>query len=385
MRSLSKFYHRKMSLLTNADIKSILKFIQELHIPCSLEAFTERVISILPQVVPSDFTVYCFTNFQKRSISSYTSHPVDRLQHEQVAHEHFYEHPLVVNYLRTGDGKAYKISDFLSSSQLYALEGLYQKVLRPLGLEDQMAMYLPNSPGTNAQKKLADVQKEKVAIALHRKQRDFSERDRIVLNLLRPHLLGAYQNAQALTVMQQELAQLNWGVEQLNAIILAGDGKVRLITQRAWALLKQYFQVSSKQSTILPENLQRWLNHQISLLTQNGDIPSPSLPLQLEREGKRLSIRFVADRPGEQYLLLLEEVPQRTFSAKSLELLGLTKREAEVLFWVAKEKSNVEIAAILGCADTTVKKHLEHIYSKLGVQTRAAAVMCALDKLGALN
>ena len=69
----------------------------------------------------------------------------------------------------------------------------------------------------------------------------------------------------------------------------------------------------------------------------------------------------------------------------TLELLGLTKREAEVLFWVAKDKSNAAIAKILNCRKGTVRKHLEHIHRKLGVQTRTAAVMVALERLGLLK
>jgi DNA-binding CsgD family transcriptional regulator len=67
---------------------------------------------------------------------------------------------------------------------------------------------------------------------------------------------------------------------------------------------------------------------------------------------------------------------------KSLEMLGLTKREAEVLFWVAKDQSTQKIAKRLEMSDRTVKKHLEHIYEKFGVQTRLAAVMYALNQLG---
>ncbi|MGK7896196.1 MAG: response regulator transcription factor, partial [Xenococcus sp. (in: cyanobacteria)] len=86
-----------------------------------------------------------------------------------------------------------------------------------------------------------------------------------------------------------------------------------------------------------------------------------------------------------QYLILLEEQELRSFSVASLELLGLTKREAEVLFWIAKDQSNAGIATILGCSKGTVRKHLEHIHQKLGVQTRTAAVMVALEKLGLLK
>jgi DNA-binding CsgD family transcriptional regulator len=58
-------------------------------------------------------------------------------------------------------------------------------------------------------------------------------------------------------------------------------------------------------------------------------------------------------------------------------LAELTKREAEVLLWASCGKSNEEIAAIVGAAAGTVKKHLEHIYDKLGVSSRTAAVMRA--------
>ena len=83
--------------------------------------------------------------------------------------------------------------------------------------------------------------------------------------------------------------------------------------------------------------------------------------------------------------MLLEEQKLPSFSIASLELLGLTKRESEVLFWVAKDKSNAVIAKVLGCSKGTVRKHLEHIFEKLDVQTRMAAVMVALEKLGLLE
>lgn len=68
---------------------------------------------------------------------------------------------------------------------------------------------------------------------------------------------------------------------------------------------------------------------------------------------------------------------------KQLEVLGLTPREAEVLFWVAQGKSNPEIATILGIGLTTVKKHLEATFAKLGVENRTSAAAMALERLGA--
>jgi DNA-binding CsgD family transcriptional regulator len=250
---------------------------------------------------------------------------------------------------------------------------------------DQMGFILPTSQVNGSRGKLFGDQKVDISMSLHRPERSFSERDRLVLNLLRPHLLQAYQNAQAVTQMQQELAKLNQVLEQSNTIVLTADGKVDLMSQRASRLLKQYFQLPSLPSFRLPEPLHQWVKSQISRLTQTTDIPSPCLPLRLEWQGKQLLIRLIADQPGEQYLLLLEEQPQHTLSPESVELLGLTKREAEVLCWVAQGKTNMEIAAILSNSEHTVKKHLEHIYQKFGIQGRTAAVTYALNKLGVLR
>lgn len=64
-----------------------------------------------------------------------------------------------------------------------------------------------------------------------------------------------------------------------------------------------------------------------------------------------------------------------------LEPLGLTPREAEVLFWVARGKTNDEIATVLGIGLTTVKKHLESTFVKLGVENRTAAAAMALERM----
>ena len=68
-------------------------------------------------------------------------------------------------------------------------------------------------------------------------------------------------------------------------------------------------------------------------------------------------------------------------SAKPLESLGLTPREAEVLLWVAQGKSNGEIGTILGCAENTIKVHLARIFEKQGFENRNAATVQALEIL----
>lgn len=70
-------------------------------------------------------------------------------------------------------------------------------------------------------------------------------------------------------------------------------------------------------------------------------------------------------------------------SPAPLEVLGLTPREAEVLLWVAQGKSNADVGSILGMAEKTVKKHLTTIFEKLGVESRTAAALSAIETLSA--
>ena len=65
-------------------------------------------------------------------------------------------------------------------------------------------------------------------------------------------------------------------------------------------------------------------------------------------------------------------------SAAHLMTLGLTQREAEVLLWISQGKTNYEIGVILGAASGTIRKHVEHILSKLNVENRTAAAAIAL-------
>ena len=156
------------------------------------------------------------------------------------------------------------------------------------------------------------------------------------------------------------------------------------MTCQACSLLDQYFQPSSK-SSHLPDTLQRWVTHQISRFHSSEAIAFTPLSLRVQQSEKCLVIRLIPNLANGGFLLLLEEQQARSFSPIELELLGLTKREAEVLFWVAKDKTNPEIAELLSCSVGTVKTHLEHIYKKFGIQTRMAAVMYAIEHLGLLN
>ena len=68
-------------------------------------------------------------------------------------------------------------------------------------------------------------------------------------------------------------------------------------------------------------------------------------------------------------------------STEPLIKLGLTARATETLLWLAQGKTNPDIATILGITESTVKKHVQEIFEKLGVETRGAATVRALEAL----
>ena len=97
--------------------------------------------------------------------------------------------------------------------------------------------------------------------------------------------------------------------------------------------------------------------------------------------GTRLSVRNLGAATLGETMLLLALHRAESGGATRLAEAALTPRETEVLSWLAKGKTNRDIGEILGTSPRTVNKHLEHIFEKLGVETRAAAAALASGHL----
>ncbi|NHT78240.1 response regulator transcription factor [Rhizobiaceae bacterium CRRU44] len=105
-------------------------------------------------------------------------------------------------------------------------------------------------------------------------------------------------------------------------------------------------------------------------------------PLVIENAGVPvLQLAFLGTIGSDEYLFRLTAVSQTTDEEALRRHFSLTMREAEVLVWIAKGKSNRDIAEILGLSARTVNKHLEQIYVKLGVENRASAAVKATNAL----
>jgi len=95
-----------------------------------------------------------------------------------------------------------------------------------------------------------------------------------------------------------------------------------------------------------------------------------------------LSIKLASYQSLDEYLLLLKKDSQDWNLTSLKDALGLTLREVEILMWISRGKTNKEVGLILESSHRTVNKHLEHIFEKLGVTTRAAAVAIVLQRAG---
>jgi DNA-binding CsgD family transcriptional regulator len=359
--------------LSRRDLRALVEFAAGLHDRHELDGLADYVLGRLPVLVRSEVTAYNEINPRRHRIlwrdepSTATLVPDGR----QAFERHMHEHPLIAHYQRTGYDGVMKISDFLTLRQ-FRRTGLYQEFFARFdGGDYQIVARLPAlSPLV-------------VGISLNRDRVDFTERDRLVMELVRPHVTQAYRTAAAVTGLRETLSLVGRGLDQLGRglIVSTRDGRVRLATEQARRWLGEYLDPGGRPwaGRRLPERLQTWLRRQIAGLASLSDAPTAPEPLALAREDRLLVVRLVLE-PG-QCLLLLEERAAAA-PARRLEACGLTRREAEVLAWVAEGKSNGEIGAILGARRRTVSKHLERVFAKLGVETRTAAAVRALEALG---
>jgi DNA-binding CsgD family transcriptional regulator len=249
-------YLSVVPVFSRRELRDALALVDVAYSADSAEPFAERVVEALARLVPGEVVGYNERELVSHRLLTARETPfVDPPREVAEAVSRFCgEYPLSM-LKRRSDTRALKISDFVSPRELHKLD-YYNHALRPLGIEHQMRVWLSAPPGIARY----------FYVGRRQADGDFTERDRDLLELLRPFL------------------------------------------------------------DALRERFDAHLGH-----NGNGT--------------------------------------------------GLTDREAEILAWVARGKTNEEIAALLVVSPHTVRKHLEHAYKKLRVHTRAAAVARAFAPL----
>ena len=241
---------------------------------------------------------------------------------------------------------ALRLSEAVEPRRLFRSE-LYGDLLHPSGVEYAITI------GVRSERR------EMVVAGLGRSERQFSERDRDVLDLVCPDLEDALRDARARERLDRAFAT---NPPPGTAVVLLDRyGEIEQSSLDAERWLAEHFGAAEHPGW-LPEAVAAWLA-----------LP-PRPPLVRVRDGRRLSVHLL---PGDPHALLLEE-EVTSFRRDALDRLGLTPRETEVLCAAAAIEEEADIAWELCLSLHAVRDRLAHLEAKLGVQTAADAVNRAL-------
>jgi DNA-binding CsgD family transcriptional regulator len=242
---------------------------------------------------------------------------------------------------------------------------LYQEYYLPAGASQQMGIHVFQHGAVRFQ------------INCNRSGRDFSARDRALLELISPHVESAWRNASELSAFRRQQATLGDSVDQHTVVVDCGSGVIAAVSSGARAMLHKYFDEDAGESSVVPEELRRWLTVQRNLIGCVDAQYFSRQSLQIQKGSSALLARLVQTTMNVAVILLEES--HSTVARTALVIDGFTPRENEILHWLGEGKRNSEIGIILSMSTRTVGKHLEHIFEKLGVETRTAAVRAAFE------
>ncbi|MBC5765178.1 response regulator transcription factor [Ramlibacter albus] len=156
------------------------------------------------------------------------------------------------------------------------------------------------------------------------------------------------------------------------------DGRLMWQTTLARDLLLAYFGTSSPET---PAPILEWLRRHLPDAQRNIEPPK----LTADLGSRRLTIRLHQQTGDDDWLIVMRECSDDAVIESMSLAFKLTAKEAEVLYWVVKGKINRDIGDILGSSPATVKKHMERIFVKMGVETRTAAASMAMNRIRQLH
>ncbi len=283
---------------------------------------------------------------------------------------YIHQNPLVSHYAATGDGRALRISDFITVGELRRTE-LYDYVYRQLDLDHQLAITLP------APRNGMDRPGEVIGLTVSRGRRDFSEGERVLLEGLRDPFAATLARLHELALLRA-VTQGDAGSRWL--VLVGRDGVV------AWSSTAARAGLALVVGERLPAVLRRWVEGERGrqeglggrAAASHGERARPLVDASLRL---RVRPRLVCEAyPGLDalHLTTVEELP----GPDALRSLGLTPRQAEVLALALEGQTSGQIAFALCLSVRTVEKHFEGIYGRLGAANRTQAVSIALQAVG---
>jgi len=194
--------------------------------------------------------------------------------------------------------------------------------------------------------------------------------------------------AEVLARIAVHMRQARQGAQARNALDAFGhaaltlrlaDGRLLWQTPLARKLLREFLGPGHEHQ--LPEALVAWARVQADALQAAKATQTHAIA----HGQRRLQLTLHEDTGDGEWLVVMREASDASVVQTLAATLRLTVREAEVLHWVVRGKTNRDIGEILGTSPRTVNKHLEHVFEKLGVETRTAAAALAMGKVRQLG
>jgi DNA-binding CsgD family transcriptional regulator len=322
--------------LRTSDLEGVLGVLGEAYAHDGPLPFTAELLERLAELLRCEYASYMELDFLPRVVRSYSGCSWDPyLPHGDMTDAYWDECEVIPRRTHpSGIAKKSDVPDEPSAGPLH------DEMFETLGVLDELTIVL-DTPAT-----------ERVVLLFHSVERAFGERERLVALALRPHVASLDRNASVRRRLAALLLALRRGEDDgSSAFVLFGrTGSVDYASPTARRLVDRWF--GGLEGDRLPAEVIDWLRSR-----------TPRSPLELIREGRRL----VVESPGHEALLLTEETPPP---------VSLTPRERDVLRCIAAGKSSAQTARLLSITPATVSKHLEHVYAKLGVNSRTAALAC---------
>ncbi|HEY2717494.1 MAG TPA: helix-turn-helix transcriptional regulator [Solirubrobacterales bacterium] len=172
--------------------EKLLELIGEVSGMLDLDELAIGLLVALQRLLPSDFVSINDVGPDPERVISLIEPPQPEDLYRAYG-EFAFQNPLMARYMRTLDGRAYRFSDVIGEDDYHGLD-LYKRVYGPMGVEHQMAFTLPATPG------------RVLAVALSRREPDYSDAERDLVDRARPHLIQVWRNAIEYTALRDEVA-----------------------------------------------------------------------------------------------------------------------------------------------------------------------------------
>lgn len=357
--------------LSIKDHLSIDQFLKNIYVFQDLDDFIVTAMRDLPNLIECHTIGYNEVDYAARRMMTVVNSPVVQKHYhdKQLVFESIMRQNPLIDHYSAGADEPKRISDFLSLDEWRAT-ALYQSYYGVIGAEHQIAVALPVEDGSA------------IAFAFNRSESDFTERHLSILSILQPHLTQAFKNARDYTRLKRSVSHSEQVLERMGAGWMELDGNLTIVdaTPLARANLDSFFGNDWDAGGRLPADAEQWILEHIDRARRGNRVA----PLVINNQSGRLIVRLLTTDETDECSLLTERFID-TNSPQTLIKLGLTRRQADVLFWICQGKSNAEIAILLKISIRTVTFHVSHILSALNVSNRTEAANLAATHLASRN